>query len=267
MNYGSVASSAELPVMFGPPNTYVASGVHFAGGPNLPDAPGTGPAYLTISALTATDNGFYSFSFWTKNLCFEAGDASSGNLNAEYCVTDPNGRYAPEFKVNSGMDLQINFGDSTGTKDFGATYSRLSDTWHHLLGTVQTDLPAGNKIIVLYVDDVLQSYLSHWDSATSFTIPSNGKDFIFGDDSGGYGPVCDFADVWFAPGVSLLTGSTIAKADRRKFIDGLKRPVDPINFPAGAVLFTGDYNDFATNQGSGGTATLTGSLTAAATHP
>jgi peptidoglycan hydrolase-like protein with peptidoglycan-binding domain len=79
----------------------------------------------------------------------------------------------------------------------------------------------------------------------------------------------DMADVWIAPGVSLFDDNgAIPLSTVRKFISANGKPVDPINFPAGAaVLMSGDASTFGTNQGTGGAFTTTGTLTDAPTSP
>jgi hypothetical protein len=84
--------------------------------------------------------------------------------------------------------------------------------------------------------------------------------------------ICDLADLRIMPGVSLLDGGgDIPEATRRMFIDADGKPVDPavVTAALGApcILFSGDAAAFATNQGTGGAFTLTGTLTDASTSP
>ena len=59
--------------------------------------------------------------------------------------------------------------------------------------------------------------------------------------------------------------------NRRKFIDGAGKPVDPATaaaaFGTPIIRFSGDHTGFATNLGGGGAFTLVGSLTNASTGP
>jgi len=63
------------------------------------------------------------------------------------------------------------------------------------------------------------------------------------------------------------------EANRRKFIDAIGKPVflgSDGSLPTGvapAMFFSGDSTAFATNRGTGGPFTLTGSLTNASTSP
>ncbi len=78
----------------------------------------------------------------------------------------------------------------------------------------------------------------------------------------------DMADVWVAPGVSLLDGAgLIPEATRRLFISATGKPVDPSGFPASAMLFSGNAASFGTNQGTGGAFTTTGTLTNSSSSP
>jgi hypothetical protein len=109
-----------------------------------------------------------------------------------------------------------------------------------------------------------------------FIIPNiNNTPFYFGSDTFGDNLTGDIADVWVAPGVSLLSGSgasaTISEATRRKFIDAGGKPVDlDCSKPTGsapAICFTGDASTFGTNEGTGGAFTTSGTLTDAASSP
>jgi hypothetical protein len=95
----------------------------------------------------------------------------------------------------------------------------------------------------------------------------NGRAFYFGDDSFSEGTIMDVADVWIAPGVSLLSGGDISVANRRKFIAANGKPVNPSNWPSSAIQWYGNKDAFPTNHGTGGASTLNGSLTNAASSP
>jgi hypothetical protein len=230
------------------PAGYVGAGVHFGGS-----------AWLTIPSLAATDNAFYSFSLWVNSLTV------STNNSDFYVTHDAANAFQPTFWVSNVLTLVFDFGPSPPLLE--KRFATLASGWHHLLGTVQTNLSAGNKLMALYLNDVLQTATTTSDGDASFNLVVNGKSLVFGADGAGAGIICDFADVWLAPGISLLTGTTISLTDRRKFIDALGKPVDPVNFPSAPVMFLGNNTTFATNQGSGGAATLTGSLTAASSNP
>lgn len=139
--------------------------------------------------------------------------------------------------------------------------------WTHILLSVDTDHAAGDKTIALYVDDVYKTPSAVTDDDAAFEVDWLSNDTFSMNYDGSTGAMTDAAHDWFAPGVSLLTGSTIAQVDRRKFITAGGKPADPSGYPASAVLFNGDAATYPVNQGSGGTFTLHGSVVPASTSP
>ena len=119
------------------------------------------------------------------------------------------------------------------------------------------------------------------DQGPSGVTNTNGVPFYIGTDTFGQGGDgsnnfvgMSMADLWIAPGVSLLDNNGyIPEATRRKFISANGKPVDlgsDCSAPTGtapAVCFSGDATTFGTNKGTGGTFTLTGTLTDASTSP
>lgn len=254
MLYGVEASGSSAVAAGG---GYVASAVHFDG-----SYQGGGPTYLDCAALTTpTDNGLASFSFWQKGLM----DPLNGSSNTALWVTDPNGDYAPWLNIDGNPRFGWRF--LTGFDTYWEAGLPSYTTWTHMMGSVNTNLSAGNKIKVLYANDFLITPDQNVDANNAFIQAYNGLQFIFGDDSFSDGPTFDVADFWFAPGIGLHSGSTIPEATRRQFIDASGNPIDPTTWPTSAVQFYGDAASFATNHGTGGAFTLTGSLTNATTHP
>lgn len=223
---------------------YIADAVHL-----------DGSTWLDIASLSAADSGNFSYSFWYINTALSD--------ERTFLVVDPNGDYLvySSFKA-TGEALAYIFGDIA--KDVTIVPDAL---WHHLLVSVETNHPAGSKKLVSYLDDVLVSTVPDDDAGAAFTMAWNGKQIVFGSDISGLVPVMDVADVWIAPNVSLISGAEIPEATRRLFISAAGKPVNPSGFPASAILFSGDATAFGTNQGSGGAATVTGTLTNAATSP
>lgn len=254
MIYGIVDDRSAQTTSPSYPASYPAQGVHFSGSY-------FGPAtYLDIASLACTDNGYFSSSFWSKGL------VASGNDSAFAFIADAVSAYQPSLTINTNA---LTFYISGSSLEWD--WSPLDDTaWHHYLLSVDTNQLIGEKVAVLYIDDIIDDseFNNYNDSSGAYIMPFNGKEFTFADDTFGDGPAADFADVWIAPGVKLHDGSaTIPIATRRNFITSGARPVDPMNFPSGAILFAGDYTLFPTNQGTGGAFTLTGSLSAASTNP
>lgn len=234
---------------------YAVGAVHF-----------DGSTYLGIASLTSTDNEFFSFSLWTKAQGDNTGktvwnaDNENDNMPLAYFVSDGVLRY----ELCSDNQASV----------LDARTSQFSNgAWHHILGAARTNLTAGNKIIKLYVNDV-DVTASIGDTDASFSSATNGQNFTVGA-SGVFadGFLGDMAEVWIAPGQSLLTGSEIAEATRRKFISASSKPVDlgaDGSTPTGTaprMFFSGDATTFGTNLGTGGAFTTTGTLTNASTSP
>ncbi len=247
--------------------------------PGLTIKPAGGAAPYHASAVHS-DNAFlenatwnpiattnvYSYSWWFKIAAqaatFQQVFASNQVGSAENygAVNDP----------NAGYDLELNFADSTYNSflqydiDPGTI---AADTWHHVLVSVQTNLSAGNKKLAVYVDRVRQTG-TVIDGSPSFVMNFNNVTMsVMGYDALTF--VGNFADMWFAPGVSLLDGSgAIPVATLNQFIDVSGKPANPTGFPAGgSILLSGNKDTFPVNQLSGGAFTLTGTLTNASTSP
>lgn len=238
---------------------YIASAVHF-----------DGSASLLCSSLACTDNGRFSQVIWVKAL-----GPFAPNVPVIW-VCDPSGSYN-NFCQFSGDDPARFYIGLAGGPDILTVYAgeegvNLADgAWHCIIYSADTNAAAASRKFKFYVDDVdVTDILT--DQGISFAPLFNGVPFMVGDD--GAGPfVGDAADWRLMPGVSLLDGSgNIPLATRRFFIDANGKPVDPAVATAalgvvGPVLFSGNDSAFATNQGTGGTFTLTGSLTNATTSP
>lgn len=261
-----IAASALLRQTI-PGQSYAANAVHFAGG--IQDE---GPTYLSCASLSATNNGYFSFSIWQKGLV----DPLNAAPTASFFVVDPASAYFPlayvdSYTVNPGFVL--GFGDESYSNYQYSYWANLNYTnWNHYLGSADMNHAAGSRISILYINDVLVDRDTVDDIGIAFVNAVNGKRFVFGDDgSGNNGATMDVADVWIAPGVALhevdTNGPFIPEATRRLFIDAGGKPANPSGFPASAILFTGNSASFATNQGTGGSFSLTGSLTPAATSP
>jgi|GEM_PF-6388859 len=125
----------------------------------------------------------------------------------------------------------------------------------------------GTRVVLGYIDGV-KAIQGYSDTGPSFNIAMNGLGFVIGGDTYDDNLIGDVADLWIAPGVSLLTGTNVSAETLGLFIDDNGKPVDPSGFPASAILLSGDADTFATNQGTGGAFTVTaGSLTNATTSP
>lgn len=127
----------------------------------------------------------------------------------------------------------------------------------------------------MYVNDAAVPLANQGQSGeplTGFTIgwESNETEFEIGGAEGFGAFEGDMAELYFAPGQYL---DFSVEANRRKFITWSGVPEDlgsDGSTPTGAapaIYMSGDSSNFATNQGSGGAFTVSGTLTDAATTP
>jgi hypothetical protein len=228
---------------------YIAKAVHFDG------------TNLNIASLSAIDNEFVSFNVWLR---------TAVNGYQVIGVVDQENNYATTISTRGPSApagtaaLTCYPASGSGGVDISVSPSSV-DYWYNLIGTAKTNEVAGAKILKLYLNDIDLGTIT--DVSPSFTMSFNGKSFFIGDDTQGGPFIGDMADLWIAPGVSLLTGNDIAVATRRLFISASGKPVNPSGFPNSAMLFSGDATTFVTNQGTGGAFTLAGILTNATTSP
>jgi hypothetical protein len=241
------------------PGPYVASAVNW----NFNNHPN-----IQISSLTATDSAQWSISYWIN------GNIARTAFNgAVLFVVDPASNFEPEGWASTTAQVKF-YSQNTSSNRYWETFTApgASSGWNHFLYSVDTTNGPGSRVSALYINDVLTSRttLDH-DTGSGFNSPFSGKTFVFGDDASGFSNLnTDVADIWFAPNVSLLsmtTPGTIDTSVRRQFIDGSGKPVNPSFFPSSAILFSGNATTFPVNQGTGGSAILTGTITNASSHP
>jgi hypothetical protein len=237
---------------------YGAKAVHF-----------DGSQFLNINSLTATDSGLLSVSFWFRRHVIAA--------SAQLWTVDPAGIYLSTcgFGQAAGpsslFTQNIANAANTDNASIDTTGVAISlDIWHHVLLSMDV---SGAGIAKLYLDRV--------DAGTAifngapFTIAFNGLSFMVGADTfGGDEFIGDVADLWIAPGQSLLIAGDIPSATLDKFVTAGIKPVDlgaDGSTPTGtapAIFFSDDASAFGQpNLGTGGAFTLTGSLTNASTSP
>ncbi|HEU4769899.1 MAG TPA: hypothetical protein VFS77_21215 [Pyrinomonadaceae bacterium] len=226
---------------------------------------------IALAAFAAADSPLLSYSCWFK---------AAANQSSCLWVVRPD--YFTTFNnLSSGlMHIGLSDADANFVMEIISNAGAYSlNAWHHLLFTADTNFGDGLKKIKFYIDDADVTNILY-DGNDPFPIGFNGLNFILGA-TGAMGIegelVMDIADFWFAPGQTLLTGSDISEATRRKFIDASGKPVNlgaagatPIGVapaifcrraPAAAA------STFASNLGADGALVLTGSLTNAATSP
>ncbi len=221
-----------------------------------------GTSYLSIASLTATDSGNFGQAFWVK-AAFSGGSETIWQVDPVDTFTSGGFLLAG----NSNLTLK-NGGDSISANSTSAT---ADGAWHCVVMAGATNHADGSKKLKIYVDRV--DVTAVWiDGQPAFILLFNGLPLFAGDDSFAEGLVGDIADLRIAPGQDWFTGADISSATLDLFQDAITlKPVDPavatLALGDPAVLFSGDATTFGTNQGTGGTFTLTGSLTNASTSP
>jgi hypothetical protein len=235
--------------------SYHANAVHF-----------DGATWLINAALASVDNGTLSFSVWLKSAMVP---------NGIVWIADPEVDYLSNFSVD-GPSTPDKYITSIYTAGEAQYLTLILDgppaVWTHIIGSA--DVRRGTPVYVCYIADVSlgQPPIDTGGFTGSSTLPFNGLPFWVAFDSfAGDEYTGDMADLWVAPGVSLLDGSgLIPEATRRHFITAGGKPVNPTAYMGlygGAVMLSGDAATFANNQGSGGAFITTGALTNALTSP
>lgn len=224
---------------------YAAQAVHF-----------DGATWLVNAALASSDNGDASFALFYKD------DSSPAN-SPIYWISDPSNCAGAYLGFgNAQNNAQAAFADATCNQIFSSGFASSEDVWHSVIAS--TD----GTTLKVYLDDVSVGGAVTGSITTSFF---NGLALWVGSD-GTHALVGDMADLWIAPGVSLLTAGDIPLATRRKFVDAGGKPVSlgsDGSLPTGTVpavflsASSGNAASFATNRGTGGAFTTTGTLTLA----
>lgn len=228
---------------------YIAPAVHF-----------DTSTHLSIASISCLSNTNFSWSMWIKR----------PGAQVYTFFGDASGAGTPSSPWSSGTTLSTElYGEGGGEGPFTVTMPDplVQDEWHHVLWSISTNGTEGNKVAKCFLDDVEVTLVVDQDTGGPFNIQCNGFDFRINGASAGSRTAFDVADLWIAPGITLLSGGTIPEANRRKFISDTGKPVDPSNFPAAPMIFSGDATSFGTNQGTGGAFTTTGALTNASTSP
>ena len=241
---------------------YHADAVHF-----------DGSTYLTLASIVQAASGpGYAFSVWVKL----ADLAFNPNLFAVLIPADHTTSFASvvmRTPTASGVS-EIGQGcwDATFT-DFLAgnspTGAWTAATWVNVAVSVKTNLSAGNKLQKVVASGTNQTPIGGVsDTDPSFAIDYSAQTLAIPDDpldaSLFTGDMADF-QLWLGQYIDWSDAGNLSKV-----ISGGK-PVNPTiaaaAFGAQTVLLSGDAAAFATNQGTGGAFTLTGSLTDASTSP
>lgn len=225
---------------------YVASAVHF-----------DGSTLVETANLIATNKRYIGISFWRK--------ADALALAAQYQVIGY--RANPSIGFNFTVDdptnseLRIFTDGSNGVKIDTISGSDVPDVWVNV--RVNVDLISQVGKIFYGLSDV-----------TGFVTPIGaGSDAVLNNlnigvpdvSSNFYPMIGDMADFCLFASDSPI--DMAQNADGGLFISAGGKPVDPSGSPSSLILLSGDADTFAINQGTGGTFTLTGTLTNASTSP
>lgn len=229
-----------------------------------------GASALSIASLAATDNSAFAFSFFVNVPDVDAVSGATGPVMA----VDPSGVYASGLDINYLVGKVNAFvGNTTGdylyleTDNGGINFENTV----HIIGSAKTDIGAGNELVV-YANGVLLNGVP-FGSNTTFNVTTNGLPMFVGSSADvGTWLEGNLAEVWIAPGQSLLDGSNlIPAATIAKFRDAVTG--DPVNLGANGETPTGvapaiyfsnnnqDVTDFTVNRGTGGAFTIIGAIT------
>jgi hypothetical protein len=223
--------------------------------------------YLTRGAgLTgASDGKQYTLSMWGRitsdTLCRGLGSFTTvGGTTFRFLMQRISATEASQGTVqilayNSAGTLISNLQSSTNAMD-------PADGWVHILASANL---ANASAKHLYIDDVSDLFAStHTDDTIDWTV----SDWAFGALGDGTTKWNgDVADVLFWTSYIDLSSVT----NRRLFIDGFGKPVDPevsiATMGTPIIRFSGPTSDWHTNKGSGGGFTENGAITDSTSSP
>lgn len=241
---------------------YVAKAVHFDSTQTL----------MRASAMTGvSDSPFGTIAFWAQAADWVA-------AATDFFLADL-GNIATVVFLNGFNPAGMNFGftNTAGTSVFNIhqTVQNLIDNqWYHFLISTDCNHGAGAKLAALYTTGLQTPVTVGSDNAAAFNIDwSTPNGFgVCATNLDTPTTIADFADFQIFPGLNLVQpDSTINLSDIRNFVSAAGKPVNPsiaaTAYGQQAVLFSGDKDGFPINQGTGGSFTLTGTLTNASTSP
>ncbi len=245
-----VAALSGIPA----PSGYQAQGVNF-----------DGLTKVSCASLSCTDNNKLTIVWCSRqttraantSVTFWAVDTANNLFPAAYSDPSPPTKY--------GIQYFLGFPDPTSIST-----TDNENIW--VVNIFSCDYTVAAHAAA-YLNNVLGPAFT---SVFPLSILMNGLDFVIGDDNLGdpyFGDIADF-QVWV--GTSIVEAdNTISTPNRRLFIDASGKPVDPAVAAAAlgpptvrcSATLGGPASSFATNQGTGGAFTTTGTLTLSATTP
>lgn len=242
---------------------YVAKAVHW-----------DGTSYLHNDALACGETDKLSFAVWFRG---PASDPVATDV-CGFWVTDPQDTFRAYAEADflgspSEADGGVQFSLSDPSNNFLASATTSSqqgprpvaDTWYAYMFSADVSSDSGPLTAALNDLDALG--FSHNVSAPASILPGNGLPLWIGlsDASGEPLDMANFL-MWYGQAIDWSV-----EVNRRFIIDASGKPVDPAlaiaEFGAPTVALTGDATAFQANQGSGGSFSLSGSLTNASTSP
>lgn len=241
-----------------------------------------GANQLRSTDFAAASSSLMSMSIWVKP------DLADFGTYWSFSLQDPEGTYVNlstgttligPSSTNTSFALSV-WDAATNTLQFTA-YSSIpvvDQTWHNILCSIDTNHPAGSKIINIVVDGVLDTSPHIVDSDPAFNVGwgLGGESWNYNFVAGGglqYAPGCN-ADFWYYPGQFI---DFTIPANVAKFYNG-GMPVDlgtdgstPLGTPPLIFFHVGTADppaDYATNRGSSGTFAVVGDpLTSCSDNP
>ncbi len=234
-----------------------------------------GASSLRIGALNCGDHDKISFAVWFRSPIIAPNDTSV----AGFFATDPEGTF-PSYseadflgspsQADGGVQFSLgdpasNFLASSNTSS-GAGIRPLVEIWYAYMWSADCSSDIGP--LTAYLNDSEALGFSHNLSAPASTIAGNGVPLWVGVADTLGDEAFDMANflMWYGQVIDWSV-----EANRRFIVDASGKAVDPAlaiaHFGTPTVAFIGDATAFQTNQGSGGSFTLSGSLTDASTSP
>jgi hypothetical protein len=210
----------------------------------------------------AADATSFTFSGWMR----AGADGASKVIIAAPGVAGTAGRLLIQTRVANSFRVAASNSSGTTILDYesAANGVTVAAGWVHCLTSARLSSTSERWI---YLNDV--SSIGAVTTYTNTTIDFTLLDWIIGlagDNSARMNG--DLADVMFWPGVYTDFSVT---ANRRLFIDAIKKPVNPAVAIAALgtpiIQLSGPTSGWATNKGSGGGFTMTGALTDATSAP
>ncbi len=233
-----------------------------------------GASFLRINALNCGDHDKVSFAVWFKAPASPPAETTI----AGFWVTDPEGSFQSYSEADfvgapnqADGGVQFSLGDPSANFLASANTSSsnqgpLPDTWYAYMWSA--DVSSDSGPLSAFLNDLDALGFSHNLSAPASVVAGNGVPLWIGvSDPQGTDPA-DMANflLWYGQAIDWSI-----EANRRFTIDASGKAADPAlaiaHFGTPTVALIGDASAFQINQGSGGSFTLSGSLTDADSSP